>query len=312
MDPNLTQEQAQAIWNEEAALLNAPSQEAGGELDASAADTAALADAESQPGEPAVSGEVNPENASAADEAQAEEGQSENPLHKLEQEAAELRANNAQLLQRAKSAEGRAAAVQRELEQAKKAQQTVADSPTEKQIADAANSPEKWDALKDEFPEWTDAIHEFVESKLKTVSVSSAAVDPATVQQQIAEAEANIRKSVAEQLEFARLEGKYETWRDIVKTTDFAAWFSVQKPEVKALIESPKATDAISLLDQFHKDKQRRAADIKNRRSERLSSATSSRPGQVAPSRSLDDMSAQDLWDYEARQREEARARRGY
>jgi len=110
----------------------------------------------------------------------------------------------------------------------------------------------------------------------------------------------------------ARIEGKYENWREEVNTPAFAQWYSAQSPETRALADSPEARDAIKMLDQFHSSRTRSATDIKQERGARLAAAATTRPGVTPPPKTLADMSPAELWNYEAKKRAKQLADRGY
>jgi hypothetical protein len=222
-------------------------------------------------------------------------------LTKLEQ-------SNAQLLQHVKTAEGRVSAMQRELELSRQAQKAVSDAPSQQQIAVAAKNPEKWESLKTDFPEWGEAMEEFVTAKLSGFSAPPAVDVDALVAQKLGEA----KTETVRLLEESRIEMKYEDWRDIVNTTDFTAWYSAQPPEIQRLAESTKARDAIEMLDKFHAAKAKPAAGIRQEREQRLAAAVTTRPGQTPPPKTLGDLSVQELWNHEAAMREKTRSERGF
>lgn len=302
MEEQLTQEQMQELWNEEAKKLDA-------------GDTPAV---ETQAAAPEVE-ETPPQE----DVPQAQEQAQEQPADPLAGLPAEVKAalaeinqlkqSNAQLLHQVKSTEGRVAAMQREAEQARRAQQAVApqDAPTQGQIATAAKNPEKWEQLKQDFPEWAGAMEEYVASKLGGISVQPGVqADQVTsyVDRKLAEERAAMTKAIEE----AKVEGKYENWRETVNTPDFAQWFALQAAEIRALADSTAGRDAIRLLDAYHQAKAKPAAEVKQERSARLAAAATTRPGQTPPPRTLDGMSPEELWNYEAAKREKERLRRGY
>jgi hypothetical protein len=128
------------------------------------------------------------------------------------------------------------------------------------------------------------------------------------VQQQVEQTKAEMKQA----LEEARVEGKYDNWKELVNTTDFVQWFTAQPAEVRALADSSSARDAILMLDMFHDTKRRSASDIRQERNQRLSAAATTRPGQTPPPKTLDDMSFEELWNYEATKREKEKAQRGY
>lgn len=296
----LSPEEAQQLWNEEAAKLDADDQSADQQM-------------ATAPEEPLLEDEPIAEEAAPSEEP-------EDPLASLPEavraklaQIDELATANAQLLHHVKTAEGRVAAMQREFQQARVAQQQVApqEAPSQGQIVNAAKNPEKWEQLKEDFPEWAGAMEEYVASKLGSVQ-SQQGFDPqqvaAFVQQQVDQTKAEMRQAIEE----ARVDGKYENWKDTVNTLEFTQWFTVQPPDVRALANSDSARDAIRMLDMFHETKKRSASDIKQERGQRLAAAATTRPGQTPPPKSLDDMSPEELWNYEAAKREKTKAQRGF
>jgi hypothetical protein len=300
----LSMEEAQRLWDEEAAKLEAD--------DKSADQTIAAAPEEPLQDE---TQQTEPEQVSAEPE------QPEDPLAGLPDvvraklaQIDKLTEANAQLLHHVKTAEGRVAAMQREFQQARMAQQQVApqDAPSQGQIANAAKNPEKWEQLKQDFPEWAGAMEEYVASQLGSVQPNANLLTPEQVtgyvQQQVEQTKAEMKQA----LEEARVEGKYENWRELVNTLEFTQWYTAQPAEIRALADSSAAKDAILMLDMFHDTKKRSASDIKQERSQRLSAAATTRPGQTPPPKTLDDMSFEELWNYEATKREKEKAQRGY
>ena len=296
----LSPEEAQQLWDEEAAKLDADDQSANQSM-ATAPEDSLLED---EPIAEEAAPDVEPEDPLA--------GLSDVVRAKLAQ-IDELATANAQLLHHVKTAEGRVAAMQREFQQARVAQQQVApqEAPSQGQIVNAAKNPEKWEQLKEEFPEWAGAMEEYVASKLGSVQ-SQQGLDPqqvaAFVQQQVDQTKAEMRQAIEE----ARVDGKYENWKDTVNTLEFTQWFTVQPPETRALANSDSARDAIRMLDLFHETKKRSASDIRQERGQRLAAAATTRPGQTPPPKTLDDMSPEELWNYEAAKREKTRAQRGF
>lgn len=300
MDIELNTEQMQEIWDEE---LKA--KEAGEQLPPS--DTPAPAAEELTP-------PVEPVPASNP----AEE---EDPFASLPDavkaklvEIDAIKEANAQLLHHVRSAEGRVAAMQREFEQARAAQQNVApnQAPTQQAIARAAANPEKWEQLKSDFPEWAEAMEGYVGAQLANLQVPQGLRPEEVaifVRQQVDASKAEMGRL----LEEAKIEGKYEDWRDVVNTSDFASWYAVQKPEVKALAESNNARDAIKMLDMFHEAKARPAEAIRQERGARLAAAAAPTRGASAPPpKSLDSMTPEELWNYEASKRERELKERGF
>lgn len=302
MEQDLTQEQLQDIWNEEATKLDA------GETPAPEPVAAAA------PAEEPLPQDAEPEVSAAVDEPV-------DPLASLPPEVKaalakipQLEQANAQLLHHVKTAEGRVAAMQREFQQARQAATQVApqDAPSQGQMAAAAKNPEKWEQLKEDFPEWAGAMEEYVAAKLGSVQAQQSGLTPEQVagyvQQQVAQTKAEMARAIEE----ARIEGKYENWRETINTPEFAAWYAVQTNDVRALADSPQARDALKMLDLYEKARTRPASEVRQERNQRLAAAATVRPGQTPPPKTLGDMSPEELWNYEAAQREKTRAQRGY
>lgn len=303
---NLSQEEVQSVWNEEAAKLDADDSSSANQLLATMPDE----------NPPQIQDDEVDQAASAAAESEAEDdplaGLSDVVRAKLAQ-IDDLATANAQLLHHVKTAEGRVAAMQREFEQARKAatQASTQEAPSQGQIATAAKNPEKWDQLKQDFPEWADAMEEYVTSKLGN-NQSAPNLTPEQVADFVKQQVDASKVEMGRLLEEARIEGKYENWRDVVNTTEFAQWFTVQNPQTRALADSSSARDALRMLDLFHSTKTRSAADIKQERGQRLAAAATTRPGSTPPPKTLDDMSPAELWNYEATKREKLKAQRGF
>jgi len=294
----LSQEEALQAWNEEAKKLDAgddtPAFEAQGTVPETPQDII-----EPQATAPATEQPVDP----LADLPE--------PVRQALAKITELETANAQLLHHVKTAEGRVAAMQREFQQARQASATVGtnDAPSQGQVAAAAKNPEKWEQLKQDFPEWASAMEEYVGSKLNGMASGVQATQVVDyVQQQLAGERENLRAAIEE----AKVEGKYEDWRDTINTPDFAQWFAIQPSQVKALADSPNGRDAIKMLDMFNSVRAKPAGNIKQERGARLAAAATTRPGTTPPPRTLDDLSPEELWNYEAKKREKQLAERGY
>ena len=308
--PELSQEEAQKLWNEEAAKL-----EAGEPTPALESQGTAPVD----PPQDIVDPEAAAAQAAAQGQNQAQDQQGQpaaDPLANLPEpvkqalaKITELEQANAQLLHHVKTAEGRVAAMQREFQQSRQAASAVNDAPSQGAIAAAAKNPEKWEQLKQDFPEWASAMEEYVGSRLSGVQGGVQATQVVDyVQQQLATERANLQAAIEE----AKVEGKYENWQATVNSPDFAQWFAIQPADVKALADSKSGRDAIKMLDMFHTVKAKPASEIRQERGARLAAAATTRPGQTPPPRTLDDMSPEELWNYEAKKREEQKARQGY
>ena len=169
----------QELWNEEAAILQA-------------------GDAP-----PAKEEIVIAEQASPIPEPEPESVEPEDPLAGLSDtvraklaQIDELAQANAQLLHHVKTTEGRVATMQRDAELARR---QVADAPSQKQIVTATANPEKWDQLKEDFPEWAGAMEEYVTAKMAGVSQQSNLTPEQVagyVQQQVSESRQEMAREI--------------------------------------------------------------------------------------------------------------------
>lgn len=314
--PELSQEEAQKLWNEEAAKLDAgepsPAFEASGTVPVDPPQDINVDDAAAQAAADAAASQDQSQAQNQAGQQEADPlANLPEPVRQALAKITELETANAQLLHHVKTAEGRVAAMQREFQQSRQAQQAVApqDAPSQGAIAAAAKNPEKWEQLKQDFPEWAGAMEEYVGAKLSGMQSGVQANQVVDyVQQQLAESKAQLQEAIEE----ARIEGKYENWRETINTPEFAQWFAIQPADVKALADSSQGRDAIKMLDMFSTVKTKPAAEVQQERAARLAAAATTRPGQTPPPKTLDDLSPEELWNYEAKKREEQLAKRGY
>jgi hypothetical protein len=152
-------------------------------------------------------------------------------------------------------------------------------------------------------------MEEYVGSKL---SGMQSGVQANQVVEYVQAQQAELRNQMQSAIEEARVEGKYEDWKETINTSDFAQWFAIQPTEVRALADSPHGRDAIKMLDMFNNVRTKPASEIRQERGARLAAAATTRPGQTPPPKTLDDLSPEELWNYEAKKREEQKARQGY
>ncbi len=139
-------------------------------------------------------------------------------------------------------------------EAAKAATASGSAAPTQEQVAAAAKSGEKWERIKEDFPEWAEAMDERL-SALKPgapVDVEGLKKEFSSV---LGEATAKAERSARE---FARVDAKHPDWEDDIKNEDgslkpeFDAWMKTQTPEIQALAHSDRAKDAIRMIDLYY------------------------------------------------------------
>lgn len=219
----------------------------------------------------------------------------------------ELKKANEDLRHHVRTTEGRVAAWQREREQQR--QQAAVSAPSTSEVAKAAGDLEKWEQLKKDFPEWADAMEEYVSAKVGS-SVSGVPTDQFT--QLLEERTAQIRAENQEALEYTKLDIRYPDWRDEVKSQKFLNWIPAQPVSVYNLIDSPKAVDAIRLMDLYYAAQKAPATEeIRSQRRATIEKAVSTKPGTSRVSKTIDSMTPEELWKYEARQLEKRKEQQG-
>lgn len=208
-----------------------------------------------------------------------------------------------QMVNELKATQGRVGKMQSDWDKAR----ASAEQPSQTQIAAAAKDPEKWAELKKDFPEWGDAITEYVDSKLAALAGGkgpSAEEIEQLVAQRTTGAVTELERAFNEKLVTLRHPG----WKDEVKTDAFKAWFDVQDEGTKRLAASTDGLDAVRMMDLYVESKKKPAASVKDERQARLAAAaTPARPAQAgATTKSFDEMSPEEQWNYLARQRDQA------
>lgn len=278
-----TPQELQAMWDQEAAAATANPAE-----DTPPPET----DAAAAPTEPAVQPE--PEPAPQPDPVQ--------------QALEELRATNAQLQERLRRTEGHIGGLTSELKRTKEAlsagqaaAQQTNDAPSNAQMQTASKNPEAWERLKEDFPEWADGVEAFMSSRL--TGLQPGGQSPEQVQQLLQQQEAALRADMQRQMAELQVETRHEGWKETVRSPEFSTWVMQQAPEIQALATSDAPRDAIRMLDLFNAAKAKPATAVTQDRKSRLAASATPRGDGVPVRKSLDTMSPQELWDYEAKRR---------
>ena len=239
---------------------NTQQQEENTEFSAAFAKAAQEKASDSEGDTPAVDGQGMQagENGNADDgNSPGEDGEGEgndDPYAGLPPEAVErikaAEAERDELRHQVSSGNGRVSALQRKLndlerqiQQASAAQSAAGnDAPSEQQIAEAMETPEKWEDFKDEYPEIADAI----DSRL------AAALNQH--QSQLDQRLAPVIETVHEQkvlTGYEELEQIHPGWRDRVATDDFQSWLEQQPEAVQAWADSDDVNEASSLIGYY-------------------------------------------------------------
>lgn len=195
---------------------------------------------------------------------------------------------------------GRVGAIQRELQlqrnAAEQAAKTVSEAPTKQQMAEAAQDDEAWAELKDEFPEWADALEKRTGKLEKKFSEQ---IESLRQQQPQAPDLSALRREYDQKL----LTVKHPDWRELVASPEYQEWLNKQPGDVRQkALESTDALECIEVLDQFTAAKSP-VRDVVDKRRERLANSVSAPSGgRPVRSKSIDDMTPEEYREYVAKQ----------
>lgn len=290
MEQELSQEQQQAAWNEEAAILETPAENRPEPINANPEPVAA------EPAVPEVPADPYAGLPDAVREKLISIDKMADRMRNLEGSIGGLNSGQRQIRDM--------------LAASQQAARHVAEAPTQSAVKAALVTPEKWSALKADFPEWSDAVESYVESRV--AGSKQPAFDPAEIDRRVEARLAGAAPALRREMAKDVLESQFEGWENTVRTPEFSAWLGQQPDSVRALAASDKVSDAAKLLRGYTAPVDPGQA-IKDRRAQQLGNAASLPKGtKAAPVKSVDDMNETELWAYEAAQRNKAKAQRGF
>jgi hypothetical protein len=194
---------------------------------------------------------------------------------------------------------------------AKQAAAQVKDAPTDQQIAAAAKNPEEWDQLKEDFPQWHNATEKFVNAKIATIQAGANAEQVnELVNKQIQEQVGTITKELKAEIVDSAMSVVFPQWKEDINSPAFAEWAKAQPANIQALADSPRVGDAARMLSLFKEAAKANPVNqlIEQRKSKLENSVAAPRGGKAVLAKTPDQMTPAELWEYEARARERARA----
>lgn len=196
---------------------------------------------------------------------------------------------------RLKQAESRIGAITNELSAARKAAETTREAPTKEQMAAAAESDEKWENLKKDFPEWAEAFDGRFDRKLNE-TVTSLKKDIEELRQQ-GSSEGKSEIDIALEVEKRLLSFSHPKWKEDIASTDWQQWLAKQPADKQKLVESQSARDAADLLDAFYEETrgQKSASQVAEERRKRLKTGALPEGRKATPVKSEADMTASEL-----------------
>lgn len=197
---------------------------------------------------------------------------------------------------RLKTTEGRVGALQSELAK-KAAAETKKEgdaAPTKKQL-ESAKTSEQWAALKEDYPEWADAL----EGKLAETraEIADALPDLEKLSGVFDERTSALEQKMADAIEVRLVEFKYPDFKKrILSKPEFWGWFQTQPPELQKLSQSKRAEDAIRILDTYH-EHMKPVSKVAQERKRRLEQAEGHNTVVQKPVKTEADMTPKELRD---------------
>lgn len=198
-----------------------------------------------------------------------------------------------QLTQRLRNAEGHIGGLGSQLkQQLQTAQQVTAkggDAPTAGEIRDAQRSPEAMARLKNDYPEFAEAMESALNERLSAI------------EQRIAQQPAPAAGVTPDEISRLRAEMSVEIrhpgWQSVVQQPVFRGWLERQAREVQMLAASESPQDAVRLLDLYNEGG-KSAAEQRTQRLNSASAIPTGRSGASARQKSVEDMSPEEYWRY--------------
>lgn len=228
------------------------------------------------------SGEQAPDESSPGAEAA--------PQDKLLDKVAGLETQLSQALNRLRQAEGRIGTLNSQLQQQQQVARQVSakggDAPTAQEIAGAQRNPEAMAKLKQDYPEFGEALESALREEL------------AAIRQQIPQGQQQQPAVTHEDMARIQVEIRHPGWLQTVKTPEFAGWLQRQPRERQMLAGSADPEDAVRLLDLYKGDNKPAAPNPNQRRLNSAAALPSGRPGASVRQKAIEDMTPQEYWRY--------------
>ena len=186
--------------------------------------------------------------------------------------------------QRLRSAEGRIGSVQQAVfeqrQAAEEAARRVKDAPTKEQMAQAAKSERAWEDLKDEFPEFSEALHDEITSMRKAAEELKQDIEALRAMQDGGGQQQNMAQ-LQREIDVKLVSVKHPGWQQTVKSDEFGQWLQGQDQAVQqTFLHATDPVECIAVLDAFSgSNAEGNAQDIAASRQRRLEAATTVNKG---------------------------------
>lgn len=189
-------------------------------------------------------------------EESASQNEGSDKLDKIAKSLNKLTANVNGMENRLKQAERRVGGLNNKLSEAKKASKTTQESPTNKEIDEAAKTDEGWKDLQQNFPDWAKAFEDRIAESRKDL-VSKNELE--SLREELSQSPKE-PKSIE-----TRLVGVvHPDWKKVIASPEYREWLENQDSEIMTkAYHGKKAEEAIDVLNKFkaYRDTQTRNSE---------------------------------------------------
>ena len=133
---------------------------------------------------------------------------------------------------------------------AEEAAKRVKDAPTKEQMAQAAKSERAWEDLKDEFPEFSEALHDEITSMRKAAEALKQDIETLRTMQNSG-SQHDVEK-LQREIDVKLVSVKHPGWQQTVKSDEFGQWLQAQDQAVQqTFLYATDPVECIAVLDAF-------------------------------------------------------------
>lgn len=148
--------------------------------------------------------------------------------------------------------------------------------------------------LREGYPELSVPLEERIAAVRAEVLEKMPAIDQKSLAETIAK---TIKADIAFDIAVDRVEEAHPGWQQEKETPEFRGWQKTASPEVQKLAMSPRAADAIKMLDAYHEFKktQKSSAEIEAARLKRLEQSQATQGRKLPAAKAESDMTEAEL-----------------
>lgn len=178
---------------------------------------------------------------------------------------------------RLKQAENRIGGAERRLHESTLAAQSQrVEAPSEEQVKRASDNAKAWDSLKEDFPEWANAMDSVrVDLAKKTAEIEGRIPNVTAIRESMQTDFDQQINGLQKSFEIRLVDRAHKDWRTVVQGDDYRNWITSQPENVRQKAQSDSADDAIDILDSFkeYRETKKTPQQIAKERQKRLETA---------------------------------------